>query len=57
MLALVLAFRTSWVGILVAVAGVFIVWLIIRAVIDLISWLKDEFIDEFRNRKRKQKRP
>jgi len=57
MLANLFAFRTSWLGALVVLAGVFGVWLLIRAAIDFGSWFNEEILGDFRDRKRKKKKP
>ncbi|MFH1921994.1 MAG: hypothetical protein ABIP48_19180 [Planctomycetota bacterium] len=57
MLANLFAFRTSWLGALVVLAGVFGVWLLIRAAIDFVAWFNEEILGDFRDRKRKKKKP
>ena len=57
MLATLLAIRTSWIGIFVILAGIALLWLIVRAAIDFATWFKEEIIDDFRQRKEKRKGP
>ncbi len=56
MLAYLLAFRTSWVGMLLIIAAVFAVWFAVRVVIDFVNWFRDEIIDDFREARQKRKR-
>ncbi|MFH1265959.1 MAG: hypothetical protein ABIK89_09535 [Planctomycetota bacterium] len=57
MLANLFAVRTSWLGALVVLVGVFGVWLLIRAAIDFVAWFNEEILGDFRDRKRKKKKP
>ena len=57
MFANLLAFRTSWLGALVVLAGVFALWLLIRAAIDFASWFNEEILEDFRDRRKKKKKP
>lgn len=49
------AFRTSWLGALVVLAGGFAVWMLIRAAIDFAAWFNDEILGDFRDRRKKKK--
>jgi hypothetical protein len=52
MSAILLAVRFSWISILLLMAGICVLWLFFRAGVDLAVWIKEEIIDEFRDRKR-----
>lgn len=56
MLTPILAVRTSWIGLLVILVGLFALWFVVRAVIDLIIWFKEEVIEDFRDSKRSRNR-
>ncbi|MHC4399033.1 MAG: hypothetical protein ACYTG0_05065 [Planctomycetota bacterium] len=51
-----LGVRFSWVGILFILGGVAVVWLIIRAVVDLVAWFREEIVDEYRQGKQKRRK-
>lgn len=55
MFAPVLAFRTSWVGLVFLLGAVFVLWFAYRAAVDFIVWFKDEILDDFRQNKGDQK--
>ena len=57
MLAYLLAFRMSWVGMLLIIAAIFALWFVVRVVIDFVNWFREEILDDFREAKRKRKRP
>jgi hypothetical protein len=58
MLTPILAVRTSWIGLLVVLVALAALWFVVRAVIDLIVWFKEEVIDDFRDsRKSRDNRP
>jgi len=58
MLTPILAVRTSWIGLLVILFGLFALWFVVRAVIDLIIWFKEEVVEDFRdNRRSRDGRP
>ena len=47
----------SWVGILLVFVGLFFVWLVVRAVVDLVRWIREEVIDhDFRDHRKDRKR-
>ncbi len=52
MLNPLLAVRTSWIGLLVLLFGLFALWFVVRALIDLIVWFKEEIVDDLRDRKK-----
>jgi hypothetical protein len=54
MLPVIFAFRMSWLFVLLLMAAAFVVWLLVRAGVDLITWVKEEIIDDFRDRKRRK---
>jgi hypothetical protein len=54
MLPVIFAFRISWIFILFIMAGAAVLWLLVRAGIDLVTWVKEEIIDDFRDRKRRK---
>ncbi len=45
-LPILFAFRTSWVGMLVLIGCVFVVWFAVRVVMDTITWVREEFFDD-----------
>ena len=55
MFAPVLAFRTSWVGLIFFLGAIFVLWYAYRAAADLVEWFNDEILDDFRDRKRDKK--
>jgi len=57
MRAVLLAFRTTWIGFLLIAAGVFLGWLVVRAMVDLAVWFKEEIIDEWRDQRGKSGGP
>ncbi len=52
MFASVFAFMSSWVGILVLLAMAAVVWLFMRAAADLVTWFREEILDNPYDRKR-----
>jgi hypothetical protein len=52
----VLAFRTSWVGLVFLLAAIFVLWFAYRAAADFIVWFKDEILDDFRQNKSDKKK-
>jgi len=52
MLNPLLAVRTSWIGLLVLLFGLFALWFVVRALIDLIVWFKEEIVDDLRDSKK-----
>ena len=55
MLAPILAVRSTWIGILLLLVGLAVLWLIIRGVIDFAIWFNEEIIEDFRDRRRRKK--
>jgi hypothetical protein len=48
---------SSWVGVLLVFVGMFFVWLVVRAVIDLVRWVREEVIGaDYRARRKKRRR-
>lgn len=45
----------SWVGILLLIAGVFVLWLVLRGIVDLVAWFRDEFLDDAIESRRKDR--
>jgi hypothetical protein len=54
MFAPLLAFRTSWIGLIFLLGAVFVIWFAYRATIDLIVWFNEEILDDFRPNKKKK---
>ena len=54
MVASLFGFVTSWVGWLIILAGLYVVYLIVRALVELVSWFIDEFVVEPREQQRRQ---
>jgi hypothetical protein len=58
MWATLLAVSPSLLGFLVvAMAGIAVLWLVVRAAIDFAHWFKDEIIEDFRQGRKRRKRP
>jgi len=55
MFAMLLAVRSSWIAILLILAGILVVWFVFRAIKDGVVWFKEEIVDDIRER-RKAKR-
>jgi len=54
MLSPLFAFRVSWVGVLILIGCGFVVWFAVRVVLDTITWIREEVIDDFRKSKRQR---
>ena len=54
MLSIVFAARTSWIGLIIFLAGLFAIWFVIKAFVDLAHWFREEIIEDFRDRRRKK---
>lgn len=54
MLTTLLAARTSWIGLIIFLAGLFAIWFVIKAFVDLAHWFREEIIEDFRDRRRKK---
>ncbi len=52
MFASVFAFMSSWVGILVLLAIAAVAWLFMKAAADLVTWFREEILDNPYDRKR-----
>ena len=51
-----LAFGISWVGILILIGVLAALCLVLRAVRDLIEWIREEFFDDIRIEEPKRKK-
>ena len=58
MFALPLAFLNSWIGILALLVIAALVWVVIKAAADLVTWFREEILDDpiRRNRAARQRR-
>ncbi len=59
MFAVLFAFLGSWVGILVLLVIAAIVWILMKAAADLVTWFREEILDDpyrRRNRQHRQRR-
>ena len=55
MFAPLLAFRTSWIGLIFLLGAVFVAWFAYRAIVDFIVWFNEEIIDDFRRNRHDKK--
>ena len=55
MFAPVLAFRTSWVGLIFVLGAIFALWFAYRAALDFVVWFNEEILDDFRQNKSDRK--
>ena len=55
MFAPLLAVRGSWVGMLFILAGIAVVWFVLRAAVDFARWFREEILEDSRQRKKKKK--
>ena len=56
MLVGLFAARTSWIGLLFVLLGLFLLWLFFRAMVDLVRWFREEIIEDFREQRSKKRR-
>lgn len=43
-----LAVRTAWLAVFFVGIGVFVLWFLLRVVGDLITWFREEILDDYR---------
>ncbi len=55
MLPVLFAFRTSWVGMLILVGCAFVVYFVVRVIIDTVVWFREEFVDATPRRSKQQR--
>jgi len=55
-LPVLVAFRTSWVGFLILMGCVFVAWFLYRVVTDTITRFREEFLDDFSDRRQDKSR-
>ena len=44
----ILAVRTAWVAVFFVGIGVFILWFLLRVAADLVTWFREEILDDYR---------
>lgn len=55
MFANLFALTLSWIGILILIAGAYLVWFGFRVVVDLVRWFNEEVLDDYRERKKRKR--
>jgi len=53
--ATLFAVRSSWVALFLVLVGLFVAWLLIRALIDFVKWFKEEIVDDIREQREKRR--
>ena len=51
MFATLFAVRSSWIAILLILVGILVVWFVFRAMMDAITWFKEEIVEDLRERR------
>lgn len=51
MFATLFAVRSSWIAILLILVGILVVWFVCRAMMDAITWFREEIVEDLRERR------